>query len=123
MIHVTYQDEDYSNNIHADNFQVEYTSQMNRIHISLGPSLNQRNKSSNSLYDANELIRKASKLSLVQIDEDQIIKGLLNALKKYPENSWELQLNSKGMDVFRFKVILSIQMGSIFLDVTEYIEQ
>lgn len=118
-IHIGYKDEDYSNNISGDNFEIEYDSTINRIHINLESNLIQRNKQCNSYYDTQEFIRKSDSLKLVQIDEEQVIKGLAKAHQKHPDNSWELKLHAGINNSFNYSVKPSSNMGSVFLDVID----
>ncbi len=116
-IHITCQDEFFSNNIIGDNFEIEYENSVNRIHISIESNLKQRNKHSNSYSDTKALIRKAGNIKSVQIDEVQVIKGLLSAHQKHPKNSWELVLHASDDKLFKYIIKPSSSLDSVFLDV------
>lgn len=116
-IHVTFKDEDYSNNIIGELFEIEYENSINRIYINIESNLKQKNKLTNSYSDTRELIRKAEHIKFVQIDEEQVIKGLLKAYNKNPKNSWELVLHAGSDKSFKYIVKPFSKLGSVFLDV------
>lgn len=53
----------------------------------------------------------------VQIDEGQVIKGLLYSHKKHPKNSWELVLHASDDKSFKYFIKPSLRLGSVFLEV------
>lgn len=79
----------------------------------------QRNKHSNSYNDTQELIRKAEQIKFLQISESQVIKGLLEALKKQQKNSWELVLHAGNDNSFKYIIKPSSRFGGMFLDVVD----
>lgn len=118
-IHVTFKDEDYSNKIAGDNFEIECENSVNRIHVNIESNLTQRNKLSNSYSDTLELIRKAEQINFIQIDESQVVDGLIKTGKKYPKNSWELFLHAGNGKSFKYNVKPSLKFGSVFLFVID----
>lgn len=116
-IHVSFNDENYSNSITGEHFEFEHENSVNRIHINIESNLKQRNKLTNSYSDTRELIRKAEHIKLIQINDEQVIRGLSNVRNKYTKNVWELVLHVGDDQSFKYMVKPSCKLGSVFLDV------
>lgn len=114
-IHFGFNDDDYSNSIAGEHFEIEHENSVNRIHINIESNLKPRNRLTNSYSDTRELIRKAEQIKFVQIDNEQVIRGLLNANNKYTGNIWELVLHVGDEQSFKYIVKPSRKLGSVFL--------
>ncbi|MFJ5337975.1 hypothetical protein [Pectobacterium sp. CHL-2024] len=118
-INVGYNDGDYSNNISGKNFEIEHDSSITRIHIDIESNIKVRNKNNNSYEDTQDLILKSEKVKSVQINEEKVIKNILNYYKKHPNKSWELELHTGQNTSLKYTVKLYSELESLFLVVTE----
>lgn len=116
-LHVSYTDEDYSNNLSGTDFCLNSSNEANSLSINLVGNLTQRNKQTNSYSDALDLIEKHSMLEQVQIDEQVVIEGLLKAYKTNPSATWYLELSFGEKGCFKYQIKPSLENGSVFLDI------
>jgi hypothetical protein len=116
-VSVTYSDGNYTNNLTGSDFTVEESQGHIFLRIDLSRNLHVRNKEDYCHYDACELAEQHSKLRSVQIDHDQVIKGLAAASRRVPHASWELELALGEKGTFKYRVQPRESIGSIFLDV------
>jgi hypothetical protein len=116
-VSVTYSDGNYSNNLMGTEFELEQSEAGICLSINLASNLAVRNKSANCYSDACELAEDHASLKSVQIDESQVIDGLLNANQKTPNARWELKLLLGEKGTFRYSVKPEISNRSVFLNV------
>jgi len=116
FIHVSYLDGDYSNNLSGSNFTVETSEAMICLSIDLTSNSNDHNKTLNCHQDVHDLIDKHNKLKFVQIDESQIIKGLLAVKEKYLNTVWQLKLII-GPKFLEYEIKPNLLNGSLLLNI------
>lgn len=116
-ISVTYTGGNYSNNLRGTEFELEEAEGRVCLSINLESNLRVRNKSTNSYTDACELARDHSTLKWVQIDEDQVVDGLIAASQRTPNARWELKLRLGEKGTFTYSIKPRKVNGSVFLDV------
>ncbi|GAA5218772.1 hypothetical protein ACFSJ3_15965 [Corallincola platygyrae] len=116
-IHVSYADDDYSNNLSATDFCLHTTSDTHKLSINLIGNLNQRDKQANSYADAVAFVEKHELLKMVQIDERKVLEGLLKAHKSNPAAKWVLEVALGSRGTFNYQVKPSRKNDSLFLDV------
>jgi len=118
-VSVTYSTGNFSNNLTGTNFTVEAEDAVIKISIDLSCNLRVKNKETNCFFDANELAEDHALLESLQIDDEQIIDGLLRARQKYPEAVWELEISIGDKGIFKYTVSVSGSNGSVFFNIEE----
>lgn len=116
-ISVHYTNGNYSNNLRGTEFELEEPEGCIRLIVNLESNLKVRNKSVNSYHDANELARDHVLLEWVQLDDEQVIDGLIAAGNRSPNARWELTLRLGEKDTFSYSVKPRMVNHSMFLDV------
>jgi len=116
-ISVTYSDGNYSNNLMGTEFELEQSEAGICLSINLASNLAVRNRSTNCYSDACELAEDHASLKSVQIDEGQVIDGLVIANQKTPNARWQLKILLGDMGMFRYSVKPKISNRSVFLNV------
>lgn len=115
-VFVAYSDGNFSNNLTGTDFELE-NSEANTIclSINLEGNLLVRNKSANCYSDACELAEDHASLRSVQIDDNQVIYGLLKASRKAPDARWKMRLLLGEKGVFHYFVQLEKSNGGVLL--------
>ena len=116
-VSVTYSDGNFSNNLTGTEFELEHSEADICLNINLEGNLSVRNKSANCYSDACELAEDHASLKAVQIDDSQVIDGLLNANEKAPNARWKLKLLLGEKGTFSYSVKPEMANGSVSLNV------
>lgn len=116
-VSVTYSHGNFSNNLTGTEFELEYSEADICLSINLEGNLSVRNKSANCYSDACELAKDHASLKSVQIDDNQVIDGLINAHQKAPNGRWKLKLLLGKKGTFSYSVEPEMFSGSVFLNV------
>ena len=116
-ISITSSDGNFSNNLTGTEFELEESEDRICLSINLAGNLGVRNKTANCYADACELVEDHSSLESVQIDERQIIDGLIAARQRTPNARWELKLLLGEKGTFTYSVKPTTSNGSVFLNV------
>lgn len=116
-VFVAYSNGNYSNNLTGTEFELEQSGTDICLSINLGGNLSVRNKSANCYSDACELADDHTSLKSIQIDDSQVIDGLLNANQKTPNANWKLELLLGNKGTFNYHVKPEMSNGSVFLNV------
>jgi len=103
-ISVTYSNGNYTNNLVGAEFELDESESRICLNINLDGNLRVRNKAVNCYDDACELAECHTILKAVQIDEEQIIKGLIKAHQRNPSAHLELQLRLGEKGTFLYSV-------------------
>jgi hypothetical protein len=116
-VSVTYSHGNFSNNLTGTDFELELSETDICLCINLRGNLSVRDKSENCYSDACELVNDQALLKSVQIDDSQVIDGLLNANKKVPNAHWKIKLLLGEQGTFDYPVKPEMSNGSVFLNV------
>lgn len=116
-VSVTYSHGNFSNNLTGTEFELELSEKDICLSINLWGNLSVRNKSANCYSDACELAEDHALLKSVQIDDSQVIDGLLNAHQKAPSACWKVKLLLGEKGTFDYSVKPEMANGSVFLNV------
>ena len=116
-VSVTYSHGNFSNNLNGTDFLLHESEKEILLTVDLSTNLRVRNKASNCYADAIELASDHSKLAMLQIDEQQIIDGLISAKKKNPNAPWYFQINLGEKGSFKYSVTPTLSNGSLFFNV------
>lgn len=116
-VSVTYSHGNFSNNLTGTEFELELSEKDICLSINLWGNLSVRNKSANCYSDACELAEDHALLESVQIDDSQVIDGLLNAHQKAPNACWKVKLLLGEKGTFDYPVNPELANGSVFLNV------
>ncbi|MHB8867483.1 MAG: hypothetical protein ACYC6T_08250 [Thermoleophilia bacterium] len=117
-IHVGY-GHGFTNNLMAHDVQVQVDSQAVELSLDLNPNLRVRNKATWPYIDARALADgDIARLSLVQLGDDHILRGLHRVLARstpMPE-AWALRVELEGSH--RFEVSPEFKADLLWLNVT-----
>lgn len=116
-VSVTYSDGNYSNNLMGTEFELEQSGADICLCINLESNLSVRNKSANCYSDACELAEDQASLKSVQIDDSQVIGGILSANEKTPNAHWKLKLLLGNNGTLSYSIKPEMSNGSVFLNV------
>lgn len=116
-VSVTYSHGNYSNNLTGTKFELKQSGADICLTINLEGNLSVRNKSANCYSDACELAEDHASLKSLQIDDSQVIDGLLNADEKAPNARWKLKLLLGEKGSLSYSVKPNLSNGSVFLNV------
>lgn len=116
-VSVTYSHGNFSNNLMGTEFELEHSEADICLSINLEGNLSVRNKSANCYSDARELAKDHALLTSVQIDDRQLIDGLLNVNQKAPSARWTLKLLLGEEGSFGYFIKPEMSNGSVFLNV------
>jgi len=116
-VSITYSHGNFSNNLNGTDFLLHESENEILLTVDLSSNLRVRNKESNCYSDAIELARDHSTLDMLQIDEQQIIDGLVSAKKKNPNAPWYFQINLDDKGSFKYLVTPTLSNGSLFFNV------
>ena len=114
-VSVTYSNGGYSNNLTASHFAVDESVGVICVKVDMSRNLRVRNKGENCYYDACQLVRDHSKLTSIQIDNGQVIKGLMASSLRVPSARWELELGLGNKGSFKYSVQPKGNSRTIFL--------
>ena len=118
-ISVTYSGGNFSNNLIGAEFELEESEGCACLSINLASNLSVRNKAVNCYADACELAEDKLSLASVQIDEGQVIDGLIAAKNRNPVTRWELKLLLGEKGAFTYSVEPEMVNGSIVLKICD----
>ena len=118
-ISIEYVTGDYSNNLVGAEFELEELGTDICINIDLTGNLRVRNKATNSYADAIELIEDHASLKSVQIDDVQVVKGLVAAHHRSPNARWMLKLFAGERNAFTYLITPKGLDGSVLLNVRD----
>lgn len=116
-VSITYSHGNFSNNLTGTEFELELSETEICLSINLWGNLSVRNKSANCYSDACELVEDHALLKSVQIDDSQVIDGLLNANTKVPNARWKIELLLGEQGTFDYLVKPEVSNGSVFLNI------
>ncbi len=116
-VSVAYSTGNFSNNLTGTNFAIEVNDGCIKVSIDLSRNLRVRNKQLNCFFDANELAEDHTLLKSLQIDDEQVVDGLLKTTRANPDADWELELNLGKKGLFNYSISVSYSNGSVFLDI------
>lgn len=117
-VSITYSNGNFSNNLTGTEFKLEASEKDICLNINLWGNLSVRNKSANCYSDACELAEDHALLESVQIEDSQVIDGLLNAKKNSPSACWKIKLLLGEQGTFDYPVKPKMLNGSLFLNVS-----
>lgn len=116
-VSVTYSDGNYSNNLAGTEFELEQSEAGICLNINLEGNLSVRNKFASCYSDACELAEDHASLKSVQIDDSQVVDGLLSANQKTPNARWKLKLLLGNKGVLNYSAKPEMSNGSVFLNI------
>lgn len=119
QVSVTYSDGNFSNNLNGTDFRLSESEKEILLSVDMSSNLRVRNKSSNCYADAVELAEDHTKLDMFQIDDEQIVKGLVATKKNNSNASWFFQIDLGDRGVFNYPVTSILSNGSLFFNVVD----
>lgn len=114
LISVSYIDGS-SSDLLGRNFQIEITTDGILFSIDFSENLKVRNSANNFFSDAIELREQIGDLSSLQIDEDQVVFGIMKVLQRAPDKPMFLLLDLGSGHPSRFIVEPQFEKHHLFL--------
>ncbi|MDT8068496.1 MAG: hypothetical protein ROO76_10070 [Terriglobia bacterium] len=90
-VHITYGNNDYTNNLIACNFTLEADESRIVLSMDFSASERTRSKASNTYLDVQELIAEKAQIKFFQISTEKWLGPLLATLDKFPNASLDLE--------------------------------
>lgn len=116
-LHVSY-GHGFTNNLLAHNVRVQSDERGVALSLDLNPNLRTRNRESWAYVDARALADgDISRLSLIQLGDEHVLKGLAGVLARNEDlpNEWALEVEIAG--THRFRTLPEFKAGLLWLNV------
>lgn len=117
QISIEYSNGNYTSNLRARNSEFDKSNGINKLILDLEGNLRTNNKSTNSYYDAKELIEDYKELKSVQIFDATIISNLRNL--RDPSLDWLLEIRLGNKLKFNYPIEISGSSKSIDIIIKE----
>jgi hypothetical protein len=116
-VHITYQNENYTNNLNAENFTIDANPE--RVIWSMDFSTNQRtrHKDSNSYLDAQQLLEDWGNVKFFQIFEEKLCKEIRDVADNMEPTPWFVEMRFKDGEAHTLPVRLRGHNGMIQMNV------
>jgi len=119
LIHVTYKNGGFSNNLRADHFALEVAGSAIVLSFDLSPNFRTRNKQENSYLDAVELAESRADLAFVELDRNLVLEPLHREWQRTADPKLMLAISLGDRGELQYRVRPEVKQISVRFSVIE----